>query len=589
MENVKNYGLPLLVFTSLALLFTYPIFQNITYWGGGDWDQHFFYSEAARKTILEYHQFPFWNPWYCGGNALLAHPESLFLGPFFILNLIFGTVIGFKLQILVHLIIGMLGMYLICQWYKLRRFSSYLAPILFMLSSAFANRVVAGHTLYFSMAFLPFVFYFYLRSYSAMRYGAISAVFLVFIVFSGGTYPFLFSVLLIGIHGLLLMALRRSLNPLYSIGLIFLLAFGLGAIKLLPMLQFTSAYGFSFDDDQPTSLKTLLSGFLSFDQSPESRTYYSTFTQQVEFYEAGKKVSQKAAIDTQWQWHEYSAYFGLSFVLLVGWFFVLGRKHLLLLLLFVIFLILYFGDSLLLYRLLRGLPLAGSFHGPSRFVNILLFLGSIFAAMMLSWIEGIKKQVTILGKSYPLGTAAAFSFVVLMAVNLFFVVEPLYQRVFAVEPILLRGHEAFMQAYTADKYRFQFPNILQNVGTINCYDRIKPPRAAVPAITLEGESNPGYLGEAWLTKENRSRQVAFSPNKIVVETNASSDLLVVNQNFVKGWDAGRELRNYNGLLAVPVEGQETIVFRYLPPLFRTGMAVSLFSLLIAAILLRKLI
>src|SRR3989338_11644027 len=142
---LKNYGWsPLLIFTILALLFIYQIFQNITYWGGGDWDQHFFYSEAARKTILEYHQFPFWNPWYCGGNALLAHPESLFLGPFFILNLIFGTVIGFKLPILVPLIIGLLGLYLICPWSKLRRFSSYLAPILFMLSSAFANRVVAG-------------------------------------------------------------------------------------------------------------------------------------------------------------------------------------------------------------------------------------------------------------------------------------------------------------------------------------------------------------------------------------------------------------------------------------------------------------
>ena len=586
---LKNYGWsPLLIFTILALLFIYPIFQNITYWGGGDWDQHFFYSEAARKTILEYHQFPFWNPWYCGGNSSLAHPESMFLGPFFALNLIFGTVVGFKLQIFVHLIIGMLGMYLVCQWYRLSRFSSYLAPILFMLSSAFANRILAGHTLYLSLAFLPFVFYFYLRSYSHLRYGAISAVFLVLIIFSGGTYPFLLSVLLIGFHSLLLIAFRRSVKPLYTIGLIFLLAFGLGAIKLLPMLHFTHAYGFSFDDNQPTSLRTLLAGFLNLDQSPESATYYSTFTQMIEFYEDGKRVSQKASVDTQWRWHEYSAYLGISFVLLVAWFFVFCRKHLVLLSLFAIFLILYFGDSLLLYRFLRSLPLLGSFHGPSRFVNLLLFLGSLFAAMMLSWVEGIKKQIIILGKIYPLGQVVALSFLVLMVFNLFFVVHPLYQRVFLGEPVPLQDHDAFTQAYTADKYLFQYPNLLQNIGTNNCYDRVKPPRAAIPAITLKGELNQGYLGEAWLAKENISQHVAFSPNELMVNVHASyPDLLVVNQNFVKGWDAGREIRNYNGLLAIPVEGKETIIFRYVPPFFIAGAFLSFLSALLSLYLWRK--
>ena len=117
---------------------------------------------------------------------------------------------------------------------------------------------------------------------------------------------------------------------------------------------------------------------------------------------------------------------------------------------------------------------------------------------------------------------------------------------------------------------------------------MKPPRAAIPAITLKGELNQGYLGEAWLAKENISQHVAFSPNELMVNVHASyPDLLVVNQNFVKGWDAGREIRNYNGLLAIPVEGKETIIFRYVPPFFIAGAFLSFLSALLSLYLWRK--
>jgi len=105
-DIVKKNWFALVIFILISLVVVSPIFKNITYWGTNDWDQHFFYYESARKSIIEYKQFPFWNPWYCGGNALLAHPESSFLYPLFIINLLFGTVVGLKIQIFLHLIIG---------------------------------------------------------------------------------------------------------------------------------------------------------------------------------------------------------------------------------------------------------------------------------------------------------------------------------------------------------------------------------------------------------------------------------------------------------------------------------------------------
>ena len=74
--NLENKFIALFIFIVIGFFFLMPLFVNLNNWGSFDWDQHFFYNEAARKTILKYKQVPLWNPYYCGGNVLLAHPES---------------------------------------------------------------------------------------------------------------------------------------------------------------------------------------------------------------------------------------------------------------------------------------------------------------------------------------------------------------------------------------------------------------------------------------------------------------------------------------------------------------------------------
>jgi hypothetical protein len=41
----------------------------------GDWAYFLQIYEAARLSILEYHQFPWWNPWNLGGVPLYANPQ----------------------------------------------------------------------------------------------------------------------------------------------------------------------------------------------------------------------------------------------------------------------------------------------------------------------------------------------------------------------------------------------------------------------------------------------------------------------------------------------------------------------------------
>src|SRR3989338_7046369 len=159
----KEGLIALAIFFIISLVFVYPIFQNIGNWGIHDWDQHFMLNAMPKETILEFKQFPLWSPHYCGGNVMLANPQSSFLNPLFIFVLIFGEVTGLKLLILAYLAIGLFGMFLLARHMKISPISSYLSAILFMLSGLYAMRVSIGHTVWMQMALIPYVFLFYLK------------------------------------------------------------------------------------------------------------------------------------------------------------------------------------------------------------------------------------------------------------------------------------------------------------------------------------------------------------------------------------------------------------------------------------------
>lgn len=79
----------------------------------GDSDYFFQAYEAARKAILDYHQFPWWNPWVSGGVPLFANPQIGVISPQMLLVLIFGTVFGLKLSIIAYTLAGFWGAYLL--------------------------------------------------------------------------------------------------------------------------------------------------------------------------------------------------------------------------------------------------------------------------------------------------------------------------------------------------------------------------------------------------------------------------------------------------------------------------------------------
>ena len=79
---------PYLFYAAIAAWYCAPLFASPNGLGTHDWDQHLFYYGSVIKSVVEYGQLPFWNPWYCGGNVLWQNPQIPLLSPVFPLSLV---------------------------------------------------------------------------------------------------------------------------------------------------------------------------------------------------------------------------------------------------------------------------------------------------------------------------------------------------------------------------------------------------------------------------------------------------------------------------------------------------------------------
>ena len=172
----KHNTVPAVIFFIASIIYAFPVLENISYWGTADWDLFTFWNAVPRDTILRFHQFPFWNPYVNGGNPMLAHPDSPFLSPLYIFVLLFGPLIGIKIQIFVHLFIGLTGMFYLSRNLNLSPKASYLTSFIFMFNSTYALHLSEGHAEWLAMAFVPWVFLFFIKSFEQFRIYFIKAL-----------------------------------------------------------------------------------------------------------------------------------------------------------------------------------------------------------------------------------------------------------------------------------------------------------------------------------------------------------------------------------------------------------------------------
>src|SRR3954452_7384423 len=62
-------------YLALSAAFAAPLFAVPNGTGWMDWDFNLFLHGAVLKSVIEYGQLPFWNPWGCGGHGFLTTPR----------------------------------------------------------------------------------------------------------------------------------------------------------------------------------------------------------------------------------------------------------------------------------------------------------------------------------------------------------------------------------------------------------------------------------------------------------------------------------------------------------------------------------
>ena len=377
-KRVTSNRIAFTIFLIISIVFTSPIFKNIHYHGMHDMGEFEFYHAVPRKTIIQYQQIPLWNPYQCGGQVLLGDPQSVFLSPTFLINLVFGTIIGIKIKIFAYLLAGLYGMFQLSKYLKIKGVSAYLPPFVFMLSSIYPLHIVDGMLWILPMAYIPWAILFYLKT--GKKYAIYTAITLSFMFLEGGTYIPIHTILFIGIYSFLKDIQEKRIRNTKKVFAIIVITLLICSVKLLPMMEFVLEHPHRLMDYSGFSVNSFIHSIFDRDQNLLSERYFSN--------------NKGFLFGMSWYWVSNGMYIGfIPFILYLAGLAKLGKKHMPLIVTSLFFLWLSFGHRapLSIYELLRTLPVFESLRIATRYRFFFLLGLSLIAGLAASRIENSRK------------------------------------------------------------------------------------------------------------------------------------------------------------------------------------------------------
>jgi len=113
------------------------------------------FEEAARLSVVKFHELPLWDPYYCGGVPGLGTPSAWFASPTFLLTLLFGTLRGDALIGFAMTVIGLEGTYRYVRARGGGSLASMTAAPVYALSGVFAHTGALGWTHFYGFELVP--------------------------------------------------------------------------------------------------------------------------------------------------------------------------------------------------------------------------------------------------------------------------------------------------------------------------------------------------------------------------------------------------------------------------------------------------
>jgi hypothetical protein len=544
------------LYAALSVLMCAPVFVQPDGVGHYDWDQHLFYYASVLKTVVEYGQWPFWNPWYCGGNVLWQNPQIALLSPAYPLALLMSLPLAMKVNIVIHYWIGFVGMHVLLRRVAGVRFWPiviYLSCV-FVASGALALHIAEGHSTFLVAFYLPLQLFWLCRAMSngRLRDGLLAGGMLALMVINGGLQIVPIAVVGIGTLALVAAVMRQRWQPLLVAVLCATGGFAYAAPKLVPVLTYLASDRFLDDRTMvPNDFMTVEMVAHAYLDPAQNRR--SKFPGQL------------------YNWQEYGNYIGVPAALLMvsalAWIcFATGHSTtrwlgVSLAVTSVLFFALSLGEfsALAPATVIRAAPFLSRYRVPSRYtIGFVLFAATLIGLML--------RQLSLDDISSRAGRLLVTAACLIASGDLLWTNGARFAGIFDQRPLdsgfrLLERPRTIVTDTTIDAYEQDAPMLralMANRSTFNCYEPLKLAQVADPTMPL-------VFGDGGV----RIVDSVFSPNRIDVTIAGGPEIsrLFVNQSYAPGWRSSlgavaTELFHKN--IAVPVpraaSGRYSIVF-----------------------------
>ena len=488
-----------------VLSLAFPLLTNPDGIGFADWDFVLDKFEAARRTILVWGQFPWWNPWSRGGFPLAAEPQIGAISMATPLILSFGTGVGLRLAAILCLLIAVEGTYRLAWLWFRDPWAAAATALVYAMNGAVLVTVSLGYVLAMSYCSVPWLAYFAARIGRRFSDGLWLGFWMGFVILNGIQYLSLYAVPLTAMIWLRAFRLQppgrhRALlvHTAAAVGVFFLIC-GWRLCTMLPVLLEDKREQVTFWDETPLSLlRYLLSrprpGW-NLELSAAAGSVFGELNSYV-----GPVVLALALVSLAFGWRWWHTLAIVCFWLAIG--------------------------SVRWYQpsaWLAAWPLIGSAHVVTRW-RYLAFLGVGFASgsVLARWRASPRRSLRALAALLVGIIAADFLVLGHQQLPLAFSTRP--------TPDLFPGPPVPDIVNVRDG--LGYPCTLMGYGIIRGYEPMLSYYRDAPTLRVARE-DPGYRGEAW-TDRGPVRPILWSPNRLVFQVEPGQEVHV-NQNPGSWW------------------------------------------------------
>ncbi|HQI71866.1 MAG TPA: hypothetical protein PLM65_01835 [Smithella sp.] len=538
--------------------------------------------ESVRKAVFEYHTFPLRSFWVGGGYPTLGNPEDPTLNPLTLITLVFGSIMGLKIIVLMSLLIGGISTYLLTRYILgYTRWGALFCGLVIGLSLFIPLRVYDGNTNEVYGAFIPLCLLLIGLVCRGRKAALLALPFIFYIMLSDGKLNALMAFLYIGILCFLEVipflnifgtkdSNKINVRPLKIFVCALTVTFLIGMLRILPALELIETQG---------GLRTPFLWYMSNSYVPQHVVTPVQLWQKL----IGSESIHLLTI-------------GVIPVLIALVSFIMFPVKALpwgIVLFLFAWLTLAHNAPLDLLKMLSNLPVFNVITNPLKYFAFQIVFSLVIVAGQFFWLLAKMRRKW----QEPLSAIALiFLSVWFLYPKVYEIQENTYTYDIPVE-LLIKQNEFYniqstdtrpvARLRTEPLHSIAYTNTVRGIGTIDWMAAMKLDEKAVPQYFVDEDGtfipNPEYQGEAYFTDMQNKAAPVFRPNSIIVQVNLKTpDMLIINQNYHRDWytDRGR-IFDKDGLIALHLDetGTYKVTLRYISRSFFIGLMVSILSLI----------